>query len=110
MGECIRVNKDDLYTFTYRLRWSDGTNIDLTEFTKVTLVMYEDATGTEKLRREMVMGENGQVSYTWAEAGEPTVPETHTPGMYWIKFELEDDAGHKFTVPTGEIQWLWIIG
>lgn len=101
-----RRMKGDTTPFEDQLKWDDGTVIDLTTATTVTITLrgylatmnkVDDATCT------ITDTLNGKVSYHW------TADDVDEAGMFKYKYKITFSDGTILTVPSGDIAWMFII-
>lgn len=105
MTEVIRIIQGDLFPFSHILKYENGVAIDLSDATQVKLQMTPDTGG--ELLLDVVMDINtetaGKVTYVFRDN------DTNTPGMYVVQFVIYYPDGSKRTVPSDNIQYVWIM-
>lgn len=105
MAETIRLTEGDIFTFSHILETSDGDAIDLASATSIKLQLIKDEATELKIDAEVSadLETTGKVDYTF------TATDVDTPGMYLMQFIINWPGGGKDTVPSDDLQWVWIM-
>lgn len=96
---------NDTQPLEYELKWNDGTAIDLRTSSSVFFIMREDEATIDKTNAACVItdAENGKVIYNFISA------DVDTAGMYKYRFKITFTDGKTLSVPSNDVQWLYII-
>lgn len=102
----MRIKRGITIPYEYQLRSSDGSAINLTAATSVTMVLTEDGAETPVINGACIISDpitSGKIVYKWDAS------QTGTPGFYWLKFIIEWNNGKLEEVPSNGFDYILIL-
>jgi hypothetical protein len=102
----MRIKRGITLPYEYALKKSDGTAVDLTNATSVTMKLIEDGASEYTIDGACTIASPktaGKVQYAWSAS------ETGTPGFYWLSFIITYTNGTIEEIPSNGFDYILIL-
>ena len=101
----MRIKRGITFPYEFQMKRSDGSVIDLTTATGVTMKLIEDGATEYTINGACVItaAATGKVQYNW------TAVQTGTPGFYWLSFLITYSNGTIEEVPSNGFDYILIL-